>query len=373
MTEGSGSDDGLVPRDVTRLVVARAGTVERRDAVPGVAVLDAAGEPVAVIDSFLRVLQASDSAATTLYSYATALLRWWRFLAAVGVEWDRATRVEVRDFVLWLRFTPKVASGRVRVAGSGYAPATINHNLAVLRSFYSERLDAGDGPLVNPVPPAKTRRGERRNAHHNPMQPFVSQRRAPLRQKSPVTLARGLSDSAFDDLFEAMGNDRDRALLAFYVSTGARASELLGLSIDRVDPGRQMIGVFRKGTGQLQWLPASGDAFVWWRLYEQRLDRPDGVNEVWLTRRGPLRPLTYAAMRRVIQRANDRLGTGWTLHDLRHTAARRMITDPAVSLPDVQWMLGHRHLSTTAIYVRPDDDEVIARVRQHHHRTALSL
>lgn len=358
---------------MTRLIVARVGRVERRDAVPGVAVLDAAGVPVVVIDAFLATLEASDSTATTLYSYATALLRWWRFLTAVGVEWDRASRVEVRDYVLWLRFTPKAASGRARIAGSGYAPATINHNLAVLRSFYDERLDAGDGPVVNPVPSAKTRDGERRHAHHNPMQRFVSQRRAPLRQKTPVTVSRGLSGAAFDDLFEAMGNDRDRALLAFYVSTGARASELLGLSVDRVDPGEQMVGVFRKGTGRLQWLPASGDAFVWWRLYEARLDRPVGMTEVWLTRRGPPRPLTYAAMRRVIQRANDRLETGWTLHDLRHTAAQRMITDPGVSLPDVQWVLGHRHLSTTEIYVRPGDDEVIARVRRHHADRAVGV
>jgi site-specific recombinase XerC len=75
-------------------------------------------------------------------------------------------------------------------------------------------------------------------------------------------------------------------------------------------------------------------------------------------------------MRRVIQRANDRLGSGWTLHDLRRTAARRMIADPAVSLTDVQWVLGHAHLSTTAIYIQPDEDEVVARVLEHHHTRA---
>lgn len=77
-------------------------------------------------------------------------------------------------------------------------------------------------------------------------------------------------------------------------------------------------------------------------------------------------------MRRVLQRANARLGTGWTLHDLRHTAAHRMIKDPAVSLTDMQWVLGHAHLSTTAIYLRPDDDEVINRVRNHHQQTELA-
>lgn len=106
---------------------------------------------------------------------------------------------------------------------------------------------------------------------------------------------------------------------------------------------------------------------MWWRLYEQQLCRPAGETALWLTRRSPLRPLTYTAMRRVTQRANDRLGTSWTLHDLRHTAARRMITDRRVSLTDVQWVLGHAHLSTTAIYIQPDEDEVVARVLAHRH------
>jgi len=362
------------PRDVTRVMVSRIGRVLRCEGPPGVRVLDAAGDPVAAVDGFLRSLAAGDASPATLYSYASALLRWWRFLAAIEVRWDRVSRVEVRDFVLWLRVTSKSSTlpdrgvgARARMAGSCYAPATINHNLAVLRSFYDDRLVAGSGPVINPVPSATARDGQRPGAHHNPMQPFAPHRRAPLRQKSPTVVPRGLLDGAFDELFAAMGNDRDRALLAFYVSTGARASELLGLTTDRVDLSGQLIGVLRKGTGRLQWLPASADAFVWWRLYEQRLCRPAGETAVWLTRRAPLRPLTYAAMRRVTQRANDRLGTGWTLHDLRHTAARRMMADPAVSLTDVQWVLGHAHLTTTAIYIQPDEDEVIARVLEHHH------
>ena len=151
-----------------------------------------------------------------------------------------------------------------------------------------------------------------------------------------------------------------------YVSTGARASELLGVDLDRVDVGAQRIGLHRKGSGRLQWLPASADAFVWLRLYQQYQQRPDGERALWLTLRAPHRPLTYPAIRRVLQRANDQLGTHWTLHDLRHTGAHRMTAEPALSLTDVQWVLGHAHLSTTQLYLRPREDEVIARVLEHH-------
>ncbi|MGH3528397.1 MAG: tyrosine-type recombinase/integrase, partial [Pseudonocardiaceae bacterium] len=41
----------------------------------------------------------------------------------------------------------------------------------------------------------------------------------------------------------------------------------------------------------------------------------------------------------------------WSLHDLRHTAAYRMARDPEMPLTDVQWVLGHAHLSTTQRYL----------------------
>jgi len=70
----------------------------------------------------------------------------------------------------------------------------------------------------------------------------------------------------------------------------------------------------------------------------------------------------------VFTRVNRMLGANWTLHDLRHSAARRMVRDEHLSLPDVQWVLGHAHLSTTEIYTAPAADEVIARVLAHHER-----
>jgi hypothetical protein len=35
------------------------------------------------------------------------LLRWFRFLWALGVVWDQATRVEARDFCRWLQIADK--------------------------------------------------------------------------------------------------------------------------------------------------------------------------------------------------------------------------------------------------------------------------
>ena len=97
---------------------------------------------------------------------------------------------------------------------------------------------------------------------------------------------RCIPDERFDELFAQLGSRRDRALVAFWVSTGARASELLGATVADVDPGQQLIKVIRKGTRAMQPLPAAADAFVWLRLYQVQLAgmAPSGRDQpLWWT------------------------------------------------------------------------------------------
>lgn len=177
-------------RDVTGLVVPTVGAVANIEGAPGTVLLDAAGEPVEEVSEFFAAMLACGASVGSLRSYGMALLRWWRFLAAINVHWQRASRIEARDFVLWMRLVgPASRSG-------GYAPATINHALAVVKMFYADRIRAGDRPLINPVPDASHRAGRRSQAHHNPMQPFAPGPRAPFRQKMPERIPRHLPRSA---------------------------------------------------------------------------------------------------------------------------------------------------------------------------------
>ena len=96
---------------------------------------------------------------------------------------------------------------------------------------------------------------------------------------------------------------------------------------------------------------------------------PGGPDDpLWWTLRRPFRPLTYHAARAMFTRAGAALGGRWRLHDLRHTAAYRMARDPAMPLTDVQWVLGHAHLSTTQLYMTAPEEDVIAAVVAHHAR-----
>jgi integrase len=383
MTEGFGVD-----RDLGALVVQRVGAVVVSDDLwEPVRLTDAAGEVVRPVAAFLNDLQAAGRSTATQRSYAMDLLRWFRFCWAVDVAWDHATRVEARDFCRWLTLrdkpkrgtasasrrragTPNAVTGKPSAATS-YAAATRAHSETVLRVFYNFHGDAGSGPMVNPFPLSRERRDRRAHAHHNSMEPFHGERTGLYRPRVARRIPRCIPDDLFDRLFAELGSHRDRALVALWVSTGARAAELLGARCGDVDPGQQLISVVRKGSRAVQPLPASPDAFVWLRLYQATMaEAPAGPDDpLWLTLRRPLRPLTYHAARAMFARVGEALGANWTLHDLRHTAAYRMVRDPLLPLTDVQWVLGHAHLSTTQIYLTPLPADVITAVLAHHRRS----
>jgi len=91
---------------------------------------------------------------------------------------------------------------------------------------------------------------------------------------------------------------------------------------------------------------------------------------LWVTVRRPFRPLNYSALRRILQRANDKLGANTTLHDFRHTCAMRMMSDPNMTLADVQTVLRHKSIASTQVYTRVQLDELLTRVHEHHARRA---
>jgi integrase len=206
-----------------------------------------------------------------------------------------------------------------------------------------------------------------------PGEAFPKQKAGLFRPKVPQRVPKQIPDAVFNELFARLGSHRDRALVAFWVSAGARASELLSVTRSGADPGQQLITVIRKGSRAIQQLPASPDAFVWLRLYQQEVHGlvPAGPDDpLWWTLRRPFRPLTYDTARKMFDRANDAAGTGWTLHSLRHTAAYRLARDPDMPITDVQWVLGHALLSTTQIYVVPTAEDVIEATLAHYRRRA---
>jgi integrase len=375
-------------RDLSQITLPRWGHVVAVDEPVFWRVLDDAAEPVGPIEIYLADFIARGNAVASVRSYAYDLLRWWRWLRVSEIDWDNATSTEVKDFVLWFsgatkrRQAARTASAatagtvnpitRKRYLDDRYQPRTVRHSNAVLRDFYEFWIERGGGPLVNPV--SLDRSAHRPNAHHNPLDVFRKEGRIAYNPKLPKQTPRALPDERWMDLFAALRSNRDRALLAVTVSSAARASEVLGIRGVDVDWGEQLVCVRRKGTQAPQRLPASPEAMVWLRLYLADLGQQPRPDEPlwWTTRRRDhgdglrRRPMNYEALRAVFRRVNAVLGTNWTMHDLRHTAALRMSRDASLTMRDVQTILGHAHLSTTAdVYMVEEQDQVIRRVARY--------
>jgi integrase len=371
-------EDRECVRDLAGLIVPLLGAIEETgDVWLPFRLIDAAGEAVEAVSEFFRDLQAAGRSVATVRSYGMDLLRWFRFLWAVEVPWNQATRIEARDFCRWMVVAGKPSRPHWRsgqgpdapASGRAYAPSVRAHCETVLRGFYDFHLGMGTGPIMNPFPLDRSRQAGRAHSHHNPMEPYRDERSGLYRPRVPIRVPRSVPDEEFNEIFARLPSHRDRAMVAFYVSTGARAAELLSATQGGVDPGRALIAVVRKGSRAVQELPASSDAFVWLRLYQVGMDGliPRGRQQpLWWTLRQPVRPLTYHAAHRMFERAAAAVGSRATLHALRHTAAYRMAQDPALPLTDVQFVLGHALLTTTQLYLTPRKEEVIRRVLAHH-------
>jgi hypothetical protein len=141
-------NDGDVPRELSALVVPLRGLLETTgDLFQPYRLVDGDGVPVGPVSAFFAELAACGRPATTQRSYGMDLLRWFRFLSAVGVAWDQATRVEARDFCCWLQAAVKPARPHWRypaggVPGSGVAPVSERVNAVTGKPSRGDRYEA---------------------------------------------------------------------------------------------------------------------------------------------------------------------------------------------------------------------------------------
>jgi len=390
----NGDDDEN--RDVTKIVlpIEKYTLWEGDTGLPYTVVEAATGKQPALIRRFLLDLEASDLSANTKRAYALDLLRWCRFLDAINVSLERASRTEVRDLVRWLRQAPNPQRERgvkpsVGAPGSrnvrtgkpylplGYSRTTINRQLSALRTLYDFLADE-HVVLVNPVPQGQrlfrssetTSRGA--NAHRSPMERRSTARRAPLRQRTGKPRIRGLAPRHEDEVFDSTTCPRDWAILFLALWSGPRACEILSLEPGGLDRSRNIVWVARKGHGgALSELPVPP---VWFEFVDAYLHglRARGVHlndddALWRTIAGPDRPLTYESLRGIVRRLGARLGFNYTLHDFRHAAATRMAADRKnLSVVDVQTILGHASLETTGRYTTTSIDTLARAIGEHY-------
>jgi site-specific recombinase XerC len=150
---------------------------------------------------------------------------------------------------------------------------------------------------------------EAKKSGADPLHSAGVRRRAALRRKVPRRQPRDIPDSLLAKVTSELTCQRDQALVAVALGSGLRASELLSMSCGGIDAGSGIIRVLPKGGSTPIWVPATSESFVQISRYlisrnEFRLSDPH-----WVTRRAPVRPLTYFALRQILERVSARLGT----------------------------------------------------------------
>jgi len=156
---------------------------------------------------------------------------------------------------------------------------------------------------------------------------------------------------------------RDRAMLELLYSAGLRVSELVGLSLDRVDLVERRARVMGKGEKEriVPFGPPCGAALDAYLAVRPRLRHPrTGVQDpaaLFLGRHGTR--LTARQVQSLVRHWGA-LGAGrgdLHPHALRHTCATHLL-DAGADLRGIQELLGHASLSTTQRYTHVSIDHL---------------
>ena len=265
------------------------------------------------------------TAANTLASYRRDLRRYLAHLDVVGRADLRAVgEADVSSFLVALRR-----------GGDGHPPlATSSASRAVVAVRGLHRFALGEG-LVDRDVAADV---------HPPAPP----RRLP-KALDVATVERLLLSCPEDD----PRGLRDRALLEFLYSTGARISEATALDLDDVDTTTRTVVLSGKG-GKQRLVPVGRPALAALEAYRVRArpgfaTRGRGTPAVFLNARGARlsRQSAWNSLRDAAARAG--IAGAVSPHTLRHSFATHLI-DGGADVRVVQELLGHASVTTTQIY-----------------------
>jgi integrase len=274
-----------------------------------------------VIRSWLQAKAGKSGSQQTRRKYQQTLDDFRAALAAVGLALDDAPALVLAVAERW-------AEAR------NPSPATHNHRLAVLSSFYAYAVKMGyldDAPALDRI--------EKRKVHTygkvSALQPTEARARL----------------AAIDT--GSLAGKRDYALLLLALTTGRRVAEIAALRwADCKLTGRRVTVTFARAKGGKQMAdtlsPATSAALLGWLQanYGSLATLPDD-SPLWVSFSGNSqgKPLSTVSMEALCKKH-----MGINFHGLRHTFARTM-EDSGAKVSEIQARLGHESLQTTGKYL----------------------
>jgi integrase/recombinase XerD len=197
----------------------------------------------------------------------------------------------------------------------------------------------------------------------------------------PSGLPKPLTEPQVTALLDAVVGDepihrRDRALLELLYATGARISEVVGLSVGDIVFDEGLVRLLGKGSKEriVPYGRAAAEALDSWfstdgrvRLVPAQWRRRSDAEAVFLNTRGGR--LSRQAAWLVVKKYGHLAGIDAPLspHVLRHSCATHLL-DHGADLRVVQEMLGHASISTTQVYTRVSQERLWEVYRAAHPR-----
>lgn len=168
-------------------------------------------------------------------------------------------------------------------------------------------------------------------------------------QKKRKKLPDVLSKTEITQLLSAIDNIKHRAIAETLYSTGLRLQELLNLTYKDINSHRMSIRV-KEGKGKKdRYVMLSKRLLATLRSYWAASDPKPHI--YFFPGKNPEKPLHPRSVQLIIEQAGKKAGIRKkvTPHILRHSFGTHLLEDGR-NIRGVQLLLGHRNLSTTAIY-----------------------
>lgn len=169
-------------------------------------------------------------------------------------------------------------------------------------------------------------------------------------QKTPLT------DIELERVRQACKTPREKALIEFLYSTGARVTEACTVKISDLDFAKSEVIVLGKGNKHRKtYLNARSKI-----LLNQYLNIRDDTSEyLFVGSRKPHAPLKKAAVEKILRGIGEEAGMDRPLtpHLFRHTLAT-LLLQRGTPITEVQKILGHANINTTMIYAKVAENDV---------------
>lgn len=267
--------------------------------------------------------------------------RWCRWLEDQHLCWCDISSVDIRRWLTDL--------------SAAYAPSTVNKRCWALRRLYQWALDHGHvacDPWL----------GVARPRIPYPWRPRYTPGKAAVRRllaQPDTTTVRGV---------------RDRAILELLYSSGLRASELLSINCYQFRRHERVLQVIGKGGADR--IVVYGEEARYWLIFYLDDARPQILRRLsthperlFINARGHAN-MSYFVLRCMVRRYADAAGLPLlTAHSLRHAFATHLYEGGA-DLRTIQLLLGHAHLTTTALYAKVDLSRLSETIEKYHPRGA---